>query len=84
MTRNGQFEKYVFLPNDAIPLYGMPTWQHRDAIPQELLKMVRRIEEWFAATTFVLPDQQDCLLTTTRPARLDASRRHPRQPYLYL
>jgi hypothetical protein len=41
VTRNGLFEKYVFLPNDAIPLYGMRTWLHRDAIPQELLKMVR-------------------------------------------
>jgi len=40
VTRNGMFEKYVFLPNDAIPLYGMRSWQHRDAIPQELLKMV--------------------------------------------
>lgn len=41
VTRNGMFEKYVFLPNDVIPLYGMRSWQHRDAIPQELLKMVR-------------------------------------------
>jgi hypothetical protein len=41
VTRNGLFEKYVFLPNDAIPLYGMRSWLHRDAIPQELLKMVR-------------------------------------------
>jgi hypothetical protein len=40
VTRNGMFEKYVFLPNDVIPLYGMRSWQHRDAIPQELLKMV--------------------------------------------
>eukprot|EP00775_Hariotina_reticulata_P007219 gene7219-7432_t len=40
LHRNGVFEKFLFLPNDAIPIYGMRTWQHRDAIPQELLKMV--------------------------------------------
>jgi hypothetical protein len=31
----------MFLPNDTMPLYGVKSWQHRDAIPQELLKMVR-------------------------------------------
>lgn len=40
LSRNGVFEKYLFLPNDAIPIYGVRSWQHRDAIPQELLKMV--------------------------------------------
>jgi hypothetical protein len=43
LHRHGVFEKFLFLPNDAIPIYGMRTWQHRDAIPQELLKMVRRL-----------------------------------------
>jgi hypothetical protein len=32
--------RYLFLPNDALPLYGVRAWQHRDAIPAELLKMV--------------------------------------------
>lgn len=41
LARCGVFEKYLFLPNDAIPMYGVRSWQHRDAIPQELLKMVR-------------------------------------------
>ncbi|WIA19913.1 hypothetical protein OEZ85_005806 [Tetradesmus obliquus] len=40
LARCGVFEKYLFLPNDAIPIYGVRSWQHRDAIPQELLKMV--------------------------------------------
>lgn len=40
LARNGVFEKYLFLPNDAIPVYGIRSWQHRDAIPPELLKMV--------------------------------------------
>ena len=40
LSRSGQFEKYLFLPNDAIPAYGVRSWQHREAIPQEVIKMV--------------------------------------------
>lgn len=41
VIRHGVLDKYMFLPNDTMPLYGVKSWQHRDAIPQELLKMVR-------------------------------------------
>eukprot|EP00803_Ostreobium_quekettii_P007434 evm.model.scf_3092.1 EVM.evm.TU.scf_3092.1 scf_3092:11691-15567(-) len=39
-VRHGVFERYLFIPNDAIPLYGKPNWMNRATIPGEVLKMV--------------------------------------------
>ncbi|CAD7696185.1 unnamed protein product [Ostreobium quekettii] len=39
-VRHGVFERYLFIPNDAIPLYGKQNWMNRATIPGEVLKMV--------------------------------------------
>jgi hypothetical protein len=40
VLRDGFFDKYLYLPNDSIVLYGLRVWQHREAIPNEIIKMV--------------------------------------------